>query len=922
MMLLLLLLPLSYLAARLFVEWLWFAQFSWQNVLLERWILQVVFAGLAAVPVLLVSRLRLRGSPSLKASPPEQSWLRGGVYGLTLLFVLLVLLGSVLSIAAFTHLALANPLALAAWPPQLHGMLSDERPLLVVLAILTLWVAVRRKHLFWITRTASVCLVLISGRSWGIWSLALLIPSSDYRDGLLNSDASFALARFAALRLALGLAVLLLLLQLSAVLWDHLTRGTSLSDWAAPALSVSDRIQLRRGLVALIFSGSGLVWLSRYQLLWTPTGVVAGAGWLQAHLSLPLRSLLCSLLFLLGLVILCAGSDRSRRRLGRWVLAVIGLTLATEILVTPLIGWLWLRPQEITLQTPYIEEAIQSTRKAFQLDGIVKRSNEPTPNLTAADLQLGASTLDNVRLWDTLPLLQTNSQLQELRVYYRFISAAVDRYPLLADKETAQQVLLAARELDSSELPIRSRSWLNRHFVFTHGYGFTLSPVNTFSQDGLPDYFISDLGPETRIEGNKALGIAEEDVRRAVPTDESALYFGSIDSPYAVVPTSVDEFDYPEGDANVYTSYSGDGGVPIGPLLNRLAAAIDLGEPRLLASPAIRPDSRLQMHREVRERVRRIAPFLDLRGEPYLVSVPSIGEVKGYSRKQHQYWIVEGFTGSRFFPYSSTAQTDRGERYLRNSVKAVVDAYNGKVHFYVSEADDPLIQGWMRLFPSLFEPLDQMPQQLRDHIRVPEELFDVQVSQLLRYHVTDPRQFYSGDDVWQVPIETYGSDQIPVKPYHITAQVQDNLSSEFLLLQPLTPLARPNLNAWLAARNDHEHYGELLLIEFPRDSPILGPEQIQALINQEPEISRLFGLWNRGGSEVLQGNLMVLPVGRTLLYVEPVYLRASKGGLPSLARIVVSDGRNITMAESLEAAIHQLQKKNPPVLTPEDEELA
>jgi uncharacterized membrane protein (UPF0182 family) len=198
----------------------------------------------------------------------------------------------------------------------------------------------------------------------------------------------------------------------------------------------------------------------------------------------------------------------------------------------------------------------------------------------------------------------------------------------------------------------------------------------------------------------------------------------------------------------------------------------------------------------------------------------------------------------------------------------------------------------------------------------------VQVSQLLRYHVTDPRQFYSGDDVWQVPIETYGSDQIPVKPYHITAQVQDNLSSEFLLLQPLTPLARPNLNAWLAARNDHEHYGELLLIEFPRDSPILGPEQIQALINQEPEISRLFGLWNRGGSEVLQGNLMVLPVGRTLLYVEPVYLRASKGGLPSLARIVVSDGRNITMAESLEAAIHQLQKKNPPVLTPEDEELA
>jgi uncharacterized membrane protein (UPF0182 family) len=384
-------------------------------------------------------------------------------------------------------------------------------------------------------------------------------------------------------------------------------------------------------------------------------------------------------------------------------------------------------------------------------------------------------------------------------------------------------------------------------------------------------------------------------------------------SPYAVVPTDVDEFDYPDGDLNVYSHYEGSAGVAIGSLIQRLSASIYLAEPRLLTTKAIQKDSKVLLRREVRQRIRAIAPFLDLRGDPYLVSVPGGNRKLGTAnpRTQHQFWIVEGYTHSATYPYSAAVSNTDSDRYLRNSVKIVVDAYNGSMRLFVNEPNDPLIQAWQRLFPQLFQSIESMPNTLKAHLLVPENFFKVQVSQLQRYHVEDPRIFYSGDDVWQVPLEVYGGEQISVEPYHITAQIEGNNSSELLLLQPLTPLARPNLTAWLAARNDAEHFGELLLIDFPKDRPILGPEQIQALINQDPEVSKVFSLWDGGGSELIQGNLLVLPVGTSLLYVEPVYLKATKGGLPSLVRIVVSDGRGIAMDVNLSAAINRLIKKTP-----------
>jgi uncharacterized membrane protein (UPF0182 family) len=553
------------------------------------------------------------------------------------------------------------------------------------------------------------------------------------------------------------------------------------------------------------------------------------------------------------------------------------------------------------------------------LDQIKSQVDDPS-RFSPTDREEGASTLENVRIWDSGPLLEANRQLQQLRVYYRFSNAAVDRYPLNQDSDSSQQVIVSARELDQSALPRRSKTWQNRHFIFTHGYGFTVSPVNERRDDGLPSYFIKGLGTETKIAGNPALGIERSEVEEEIPVGDAALYYGMLPSPYAIAPTDIAEFDYPEGDINVMTHYQGSGGVPIGTWLQRCAAAVYLREPRLLFTNAINADSKLLIRRDVRSRVKAIAPFIDFRGEPYLISIPnpqqgSINTINQNSnqRQQHQYWVVEGYTHSSTLAYSAAVSSDDSDRYLRNSVKAIVDAYNGSIRFFVSEPDDPIVNAWSRGFPDLFEPMQAMPRLVRDHRRVPEDFFNVQVNQLKRYHVDDPQIFYNGDDVWQVPSEIYGGQKINVDPYHITAQVQGNDNSEFLLLQPLTPLARPNLTAWLVARNDGDHYGELELIDFPKDKIILGPEQVQALIHQDPDVSEQFGLWDQDDLELVQGNLLVLPVGSGLLYVEPVYLRTRKVGLPSLARIVVSDGRLVAMDQDLNLALDQLMKKAPPV---------
>ena len=897
------------LVARLWVEWQWFEQFSWGGVLLRRWLLQLAGALLGLGLGLGLQRwlgyfwrVEPVGSQDLRFG------LAPGRYAVSLGLLALAQLVPLALLLRLAERLVRSPFD----PSRLHGLTMLQGlswPLLLVLGGLLVALLLRPQVTpRLVAGMASLATATALGRSWGVWSLALLAPDTGIQEPMLWADISFGLVRFPALAFGLTLLLALLICHLAAGLWGILARAPQLSDGRFHGFTATQLLNLRVPLALLVLLVACSFWLGRHQLLLSTAGSVPGAGWLDVHLVLPLRTLAAVVAVLTAVALLL---PLRRRGIRGPLLAGVSLALLLvpllEALLTPVLQLLLVNPRELQRETPYLARSIRATRAAFQLDAIVSRNVRPRRRLTRADVKAGEATLRNIRLWDSQPLLSTNRQLQQLRVYYRFSGAAVDRYSLndARGKDRHQLVIISARELDQASLPPAARTWLNTHLVFTHGYGFTVSPVNTSSLDGLPDYFISDLGASTRVQGNARLGISTSEVRAGIPIGKPSLYFGALVSPYALAPTRVQEFDYPQGDENLYTHYDGSAGVPIGSAWGRLAAALYLGEPKLLVQGAITPATRLLLRREVRERLRTLAPFVRFEGDPVLVSVQLDG--KGpFSRDQHQYWLVEGFTTSRSYPYSAAVPTDPNIRYLRNSVKAVVDAYNGSVVLYVSDSPDPIIAGWQRLFPDLFQPLAAMPAPLRAHIRYPQRQFELQTAQLLRYHVTDPRVFYSGDDVWQVPMELYGRSQIPVKPYHVSAQLAPDLPPEFLLLQPLTPLARPNLAAWLASRSDAPHYGQLVLLRFPTQTPIFGPEQIQALINQNPRISQQFGLWDRAGSEVIQGNLLVVPVGEALLYVEPVYLKARNGGLPTLTRVVVSDGSRVAMETSLDKAIEAL----------------
>ncbi|WP_087066901.1 UPF0182 family protein [Cyanobium sp. NIES-981] len=906
--LLVLALALLVLTARLWVEWSWFSQFNLTAVLARRWALQLLGLGIGLAITLALQRWLL-WLWALPAAPGAlRRPLRTGPYALVLLALLAAALLSLSLIWGVVARLALQPFD----PARLHGLiaLASLPPgpwLLLLVAAAVVLLARPQGGARWLHGGAGLGLALVLGRGWGLWSLAVMAQPTGLREPLLGADVSFVQLRFPALALALTLAIAILLATLALALWGLMARGSQLSDGHFAGFAPAQLQALRRPLAALALLLALAFWLGRHQLLLSTTGSVPGAGWLDVHLALPLRTAAAVVALLMALLLLLPLARQGHRGPATAVLCLLLLALPLlEAGLSPLLQNLLVNPQELEREMPYLARSIDATRRAFQIDAMEIIDRVPNDRLSRRDLAEGEATLSNVRLWDSEPLLATNRQLQQLRVYYRFSEPAVDRYALQPDAGLGrQQVIMAARELDQGSLPRTARTWLNRHLVFTHGNGFTLSPVNTSGPEGLPEFFISDLGPSTKVQGNAQLGITRQQVEQVVPTRDPFLYFGSLASPYALAPTAVEEFNYPQGDNNFYIHYSGGAGVPLGRFWQRLAAAIYLREPKLLVRGELNASTRLLLHREVRDRVRALAPFVRFEAEPYLISVNLEGEAP-FPSDQHQYWIVDGFTSSAFYPYSAAVPGRPDIRYLRNSVKAVVDAFTGQMVLYVAEPADPLIRTWQSLFPELFQPLAAMPVAFQDHIMYPRWQFQIQTTQLLRYHVTDPRIFYSGDDVWQVPKELYGQDQVPVEPYHISAQLPGEVEPEFLLLQPLTPLARPNLVGWLAARSDAPHYGELTLLRFPSQLPIYGPEQVQALINQNPRISQQFGLWDRAGSQVIQGNLLVVPIGQALLYVEPVYLRARAGGLPTLTRVVVSDSSRIAMEPSLREAIDAL----------------
>ncbi|MFM9110620.1 MAG: UPF0182 family protein [Prochlorococcaceae cyanobacterium] len=908
------------LLARLTIEWQWFAEHGFGAVLLRRLLFQLLafclVGGLGSYLQLgqLVRcwRLRQQRAPSVATTSPL---LRLGSRRLVaVLLLLLLLLAGVL-----VFLALQARELIAA--PFNGGLITGLRLLEQVQPLVVLLVAAALVPLLWRWPLTSLRLVLAAAlatsatalaRGWSLWLPALLAVPFGEVDPLARLDLSFTVLRLPALKLLLGVLMAQLLIGLVACLLVTLSGGSSLTDLRFPGLSREQQRVLQPQLALLALVGAMGCALAPFDLMVQGSGIAAGAGFVDLHVRLPLRLLLGVLLLLTATGLVMPLPRGWLRRVGLVPLAVTTLLVAlSEGLVSPLVQRYWVQPRELELETPYLARTIAGTRRAFGLERVRTLTLEPRQQLTTADLQASPGTLDNIRIWDSQPLLATNRQLQQLRLYYTFTSAAVDRYPLQSggDQRFSQQVLIAARELDSGALPKGSRTWLNRHLVFTNGHGFTVSPVNAAGADGLPLFFVKDLGRSGQVRGIPKLGISDEQVRRALPIGNPSLYFASGPAPYVVAPTRVEEFAYPEGDLNVYTHYGGSRGVPLANPWVRLAASLYLQEPRLLFSTALHGQSRLLLRRQVNRRLEALAPFLRFESQPYLVTV-SVPERDGYRASQHQYCLLDGFTTGRSYPYSDP--NPAGIRWFRNPVKAVVDAYDGRLWLYVSDPSDPVLRTWRRAFPELFKPLQAMPRALLDHIRVPESQFTIQSERLLRYHVTDVRTFYNGDDVWSVPREIYGASNVAVKPYHVTLQLPGEANPEFVLLLPFTPLRRSNLVGWLAARNDPPNYGELVLFRFPQQRLLLGPQQISALTDQDPQISLRFGLWNRFGSSLFRGNMLVLPIGEGLLYVEPIYLQSRGSSLPTLARVVVSDGRRFVMERNLKEALETLTSGVPP----------
>jgi uncharacterized protein len=693
----------------------------------------------------------------------------------------------------------------------------------------------------------------------------------------------------------------------------YLLSGDSLIKGKFPGFSRQQKQHLY-GLSGLLMCAIALrYWLLRYHLVYSPEGVTYGASYTDVTTRLPAYIILSVISGAIGIFFLW----QTRYKIPikniniKILLAFFSINFWLTFGIPTITQKLIVEPNELAREIPYIKRSISFTRKAFDLTRIDVKTFDPLENLTINDLEKNHLTIKNIRLWDKDPILKTNRQLQQIRSYYSFPDADIERYSLKESnnpKTEKQQVFLAARELDYSGVPQQAQTWVNQNLVYTHGYGFTMSPVNTVVAGGLPDYFVKDIGVNKGDEPS-SLGIKNEAIKASLPISHPRIYYGEITNNQIMVPSNVKEFDYPQGDQNVYNTYEGKGGISLNNLGKKLIFSQYLKNWEILFVRNFIPTTKLLFRRNINQIIRQIAPFLRYDQDPYLV-VADITKYTKESGENYLYWMIDAYTTSDRYPYSDPGNNPFN--YIRNSVKVVIDAYNGSVNFYIANPEDPLIQTWQKIFPSLFHNLEEMPESLREHIRYPVDLFSIQSERLLTYHIEDTQVFYNREDLWRVPNEIYGNKQQAVKPYYLIMKLPTEKDEEFILLLPFTPASRNNLIAWLAGRSDGKNYGKLLLYQFPKQRLIYGPEQIEALINQDPIISEQISLWNRQGSKAIQGNLLVIPIEQSLLYVEPLYLEASENGLPTLVRVIVTYQNRIVMAETLEQALQELFQSQKP----------
>jgi len=719
---------------------------------------------------------------------------------------------------------------------------------------------------------------------WDVYLKAFYHVPFGVKENAFGRDVGFYVFALPLLEELRDVALLVIFLATAVTAGVYWSRGAldfrETPPRIAPAVAAHASVLLGLFFIERAFS----FWIARFNLLLHGNGVVFGLRYVDEILWRPGLWLLIVLSLLAAVVCFANVVERTLSRLVVAVVISFGPSLILNF-VQPVIERLWVKPDELRIERPYLEQNIAMTRHAYKLDGFDVKQFGGLGKLTMASMEQDSPTIKNIRLWDPRPLIATYRQLQEIRLYYDFKDVDIDRYTING-KYT--EVLLSAREMNVDQLPESAQTWVNQHLKFTHGSGLAMSPVNEKDSEGLPIFFIKDIPPTSSV---------------GFKISQPAVYFGEEPDNYAVVDAATPEFDYPKGSDNAFSFYKGEGGVRVSGFLRRLLFSIFYKDINLLVTENIVPNSKIMFRRNLMQRIQYIAPFVVLDRDPYPVV-----------RDGRIAWIVDGYTTSDRYPYSQRNADQIN--YIRNSVKVVVDAYSGATDFYIADAEDPIIQTWERIFPGLFKPMSQMPDDLRQHIRYPEDLFLIQADIYRTYHMTDPQVFYNREDLWGFPRENYGDQTIAMQPYYVIMRLPGESKAEYILMLPMVPSGRDNMISWLAARCDGSDYGHLFEYAFSKDRLFYGPYQIQARINQNPEISRQLSLWNQMGSKVLFGNLLVIPIQDSLLYIEPLYIRAENGQLPELQRVITSYSDRIVMAETLETALQSLFAETPAAAAP------
>ncbi|WP_202320094.1 UPF0182 family membrane protein [Archaeoglobus neptunius] len=708
-------------------------------------------------------------------------------------------------------------------------------------------------------------------------SMLFYINSAEYgiKDPIFGLDAAFYTFQLPFLKMVIGILLAAAVISITIAIFAYIYafRWVKSFDEFKEIFPTSGFVHLGINVLILLSLAGALIYISRFEIVHSQHGLLSGAGYVEVNILSPALLLVSALSFVSGISAAYLIAKKNFEMVFYVIVLFVAISILAAVIVPFAVQKLQVEPSELSYESRYLEYSINYTLYAYGLQNVEYRFFKYSPTLNYTDVLKAKATIDNIRVWDHRPIRDVFRQLQQIRTYYFINDVDVDRYWINGNYT---QLMLAARELSTDLLPSRAQTWLNKHLIYTHGYGIVASPVNAVSAEGLPEMVLYDIPPRGEIK-----------IKRP------EIYYGELTDDYVVVNTLQQEFDYPVGNKNYFTKYSGDGGVKLD-YMRRVLYSFRFADINLILSEYITDESRLMMHRDIIERVNTIMPFLTYDSDPYVAVIN--GQI---------YWIIDAYSLVDRFPYS--AEIGR-YNYMQNPVKVFINAYNGSVKFYIVK-EDAYVKTLEKALPGVF--IKEMPEEFKKHIRYPRDFFKIQAYIYSTYHMKDVTAFYNREDVWDVPTEKFEDDVIKVEPYYVTLAIENK--PEFILMVPFTPKNRDNMIAWMAARCD-DKYGELIIYEFPKGELIYGPMQIEARIDQDAELSKLFTLWNQAGSRVIRGNLLVIPLNNSILYVEPIYLRGESTKIPELRGVVAVHNDELRMGSTIYDALEMIFGKKSEVV--------